>query len=201
MSMKTRLSFRRFLRHTGGLASEREGTILNAVGDIRNQLCFLVRLRDWRSASVVLDFAHCLGTNAMNNSIIDIEKIPHLSIAPDILKLIARDREEGENLGTASGSGIVRQAAKNESCITGRQLLGEAGISEIQGSWRSAWVDLGAIAWFWRAPLTADRRYALCGGYTLCGPSIDQKRAQCIPPCIITPPHPNCHYMDRQFPI
>jgi hypothetical protein len=79
----------------------------------------------------------------MNNSVIDIENIPHLSIAPDILKLIAKDGEEAENLGIASGSGIVCQAAKNGSCIRGRQLLGEASINKIQGSWRNAWVDLG----------------------------------------------------------
>jgi hypothetical protein len=99
----------------------------------------------------------------MNNSRIDIENIPHMSIAPGILKLIVKDEEEGENLGIASGSGIVCQAAKNGSYITGRQLLGEAGINEIQGSWRSAWVDLGGHRLFWRAPLTAYRRYPLCG--------------------------------------
>jgi hypothetical protein len=105
MSMKTRLPFRRFLKHSGGLASERGGTTLKAAGDIHNQLSFLVGLQDWRSTSVVLDFAHCLRTNAMNNSIIDIENIPHLSIAPGILKLIAKDNEKGENLGIMSGSG------------------------------------------------------------------------------------------------
>jgi hypothetical protein len=76
----------------------------------------------------VLDFAHCLGTNATNSSLIDIENIPHLSIAPGTLKLIAKD---GENLGIPSGNGIVCQAAKNGSCMTGRQLLGEADINEI----------------------------------------------------------------------
>jgi hypothetical protein len=115
MSMKTRLPFRRFLRPTGGLVSERGKTILKAAGDIRNQLCFLVGLQDWRSAGVVLDFAHCLGTNAMNNSLIDMENILHLSIAPGILKLIAKDGEEGENLGIVSVSGTVCQAAKNGS--------------------------------------------------------------------------------------
>jgi hypothetical protein len=134
MSMKTGLPFRRFLRHTGGLASERGGTILKAVGDIRNQLCVLIGLQDWRSAGVVLDFAHCLGTNVMNNSFIDTEKRPHLSITPGILKRIAKDGEEGENLGIANGSGIVCQAEKNGSCITDRQLLGEVDINEIQGS-------------------------------------------------------------------
>jgi hypothetical protein len=134
-----------FLRHTGRIASERGGTTLKAAGDIRNQLCFLVGLQDWGSAGVVRDFAHGLGMNAMNNPFIDIESIPHLSITPGILKLIAKDGEEGENLRIASGSGsgIVCQVAKNGSCITGRQLLGEADINEIQGSWRSAWVDLG----------------------------------------------------------
>jgi hypothetical protein len=105
MSMKTRVPFRRFLRHIGGLASERGGTILKEAGDIRNQLCFSVGLQDWRSAGVALDFVHCLGTNAMNNSLIDIENIPHLSIAPGILKLIGRDGEQGENLGIAVGVG------------------------------------------------------------------------------------------------
>jgi hypothetical protein len=143
MSMKTKRPFRRFLRHTGGLPSERGGTIRKAAGDIGNQLCFLVGLQDWRPAGVVLDFAHCLGTNPMNNSLIDIENIPHLSIGPGILKLIAKDGEEGGNLRIASGSGIICQAAKNRSCITGRQLFGEAGINEIHGNWRSAWVDLG----------------------------------------------------------
>jgi hypothetical protein len=119
------------------------GTILKAADDIPNQVCFLVRLQVWRSAGVVLDFEHCLGTNAMNNSLIDIEDIPHLSIPPGILKLIAKDGEDGENLGIASGSEIVCQAAKNGSCITGRQLLSEVGIFEIQGSLGSAWVDLG----------------------------------------------------------
>jgi hypothetical protein len=79
----------------------------------------------------------------MNNSLIDIGNIPHLSIAPGILKLIAKGGEEGENLGIASGSGTVCQAVKNGSYITGRQLLGAADINEIQGSWGSAWVDLG----------------------------------------------------------
>jgi hypothetical protein len=51
----------------------------------------------------------------MNNSLIVIENIPHLRIAPGILKLIATDGEEGENLGIASGNGIVCQAAKNGS--------------------------------------------------------------------------------------
>jgi hypothetical protein len=35
----------------------------------------------------------------MNNSLIDIENIPHLNMAPGILKLMAKDGEEGENLG------------------------------------------------------------------------------------------------------
>jgi hypothetical protein len=70
----------------------------------------------------------------MNNSFIDIENILHLNIAPGILKLIAKDGEDGENLGIASGSGIVCLAAKNRSCITGRQLLGEVDINEIQRS-------------------------------------------------------------------
>jgi hypothetical protein len=80
-----------------------------------------------------------------------LHRVPHtlsinqksdLSIAPGILKLIAKDGEEANNLEIASGSGIVCQAAKNGSCITGRQLLGEAGINEIKGSWGRAWVDL-----------------------------------------------------------
>jgi hypothetical protein len=86
----------------------------------------------------------------MNNSLIDIENIRHLNRAPGRLKFIAKDGEESENLGIASGSGIVCQAAKNGSSITGRQFLGEASINKIQGSWRNAWVDLGAIVWFWR---------------------------------------------------
>jgi hypothetical protein len=101
----------------------------------------------------------------MNNSLIDIENIPHLSIAPGILKLIAKDGDEGENLGIASESGIVFQAAKNGPCILGRQPLGEVGINEIRGSWRSPWVDFGAIVWFWRAPLTAYRRYTPCESF------------------------------------
>jgi hypothetical protein len=101
----------------------------------------LVGLQEGRSAGVVLDFSHCLRTNEMNNSLLDIENIPHLSIAPVILKFIAKDDEEGKNLGIASG--IVCQAAKTGLCITSRQLPGEAGINEIQGSWRSAWIDLG----------------------------------------------------------
>jgi hypothetical protein len=51
----------------------------------------------------------------MNNSLIDIDNIPHLSFAPGSLKLIVKDGKEGENLGIASGSGIVCQAAQNGS--------------------------------------------------------------------------------------
>jgi hypothetical protein len=58
----------------------------------------------------------------MNNSLIDIGNNSRLSIAPSILKFIAKDGEEGENLGIANGSGMVWQAAKNGLCITGRQL-------------------------------------------------------------------------------
>jgi hypothetical protein len=108
------------MRHTDGLASGRGGTIVKAAVDICNHICFLVWLQDWRSASVVPDFAHCLGTNAMNNSLTDIENTTHLSIAPYILKLIAKYAEQSEDLGIASRSGIVGQAANNALYITGR---------------------------------------------------------------------------------
>jgi hypothetical protein len=87
----------------------------------------------------VPDFGHCLGTNAINNSIIDIENTTHLNIVPHILKFITKDAEEGENLGIAGRSGIVGQAANNASCITRRQLFDEAGIHGISGR---PWVDL-----------------------------------------------------------
>jgi hypothetical protein len=55
----------------------------------------------------------------MNNSLIDIENTAHFNTAPRILKLVANYAEKGENLGTASRSGIIGQAANNASCITG----------------------------------------------------------------------------------
>jgi uncharacterized membrane protein len=72
-----------------------------------------------------------MGTNGMNNFLIDIENTTHLSIVPRVLKLIVKYAEEGQNLGIASGSGIVCQAANNASYITGRQPFDEAGINRI----------------------------------------------------------------------
>jgi hypothetical protein len=79
----------------------------------------LVWLQDWRSAGVVPDFAHCVGTNVRNNSLIDIENTTHFNIALWILKRIAKSAEQGENLGIAGSSGRVGQAANSALCSTG----------------------------------------------------------------------------------
>jgi hypothetical protein len=88
-----------------------------------------------------------LGRNPRNYSFIDIENTTHLSIAPHILRLIAKHAEEGENPRIASRSGIVGQAANNASCITRGQLLDEAGINGIQGVEEALGSTLGSIVW------------------------------------------------------
>jgi hypothetical protein len=66
---------------------------------------------------LAVGFAHCLGTNATYNSLIDIENTTRLSIALRRLKLITKYSQEGEDLGIAGRSGIVGEAA-NTGCST-----------------------------------------------------------------------------------